>query len=561
MTTDRIQDALRRLSAAGLTVVAVVCLAVFAAHKSDHPWLLTWSVPYLFGAVLPVLGYLFAQAILIFYPPLPPGRDRYVALGCVLGGVVVLVLGVVKSPSYVGPIMAVSLGILAIPLAAYRVFRTSEWLLSHVALMAVFLVLVLPDVLGSALEGRLLADHRLPRWTDLFRHRWPDAEPFISAGGRFLPNLDLDVYTEDPRRPPYHMKTNAEGFRNDAEIPVIAKPGELRVLSLGDSFSTGYAVDGDHFIGSILESRWRKEFPGRPVSVMNPEVSDPAYGLLYLQRYGVRYAPNFVLYSYVDNDSHQAYLPFVAKGIFSLDSQGELHTHPIERAESNRRVHEAQAQFARYVYPRASPERMRLEASISNSLVHGMGELGRDLLELRSIGPALRWLSRSSGGDERGGELTATSLSEESHTAGHLRLVEFGSNWAMLYKKGRDMTAPLYANLFAVLESMQKTASKHGAVLVFIYLPRREQVQPRDWERFRTFWNLDPDDFDLDLEASTLRAFCDEKSIAFLDTTPALRSAAVHHNLYLRNDAHFNEHGQAAAAEAILQFMRRYVKG
>ena len=68
-------------------------------------------------------------------------------------------------------------------------------------------------------------------------------------------------------------------------------------------------MDKDRFLGSILESRWRKEFPGREVSVMNPEVSDPAYGLLYLQRYGIRYAPNFVLYSYVDNDSHQAYLP------------------------------------------------------------------------------------------------------------------------------------------------------------------------------------------------------------------------------------------------------------
>ena len=105
------------------------------------------------------------------------------------------------------------------------------------------------------------------------------------------------------------MKTNSEGFRNDHEIPLVAKPGELRVLNLGDSFSVGYGVDQDRFIGSILESRWRREFPGREVSVMNAEVSDPAYGLLYLQRYGTRYAPDFVPYVYVDNDSHQAYLP------------------------------------------------------------------------------------------------------------------------------------------------------------------------------------------------------------------------------------------------------------
>ena len=91
-----------------------------------------------------------------------------------------------------------------------------------------------------------------------------------------------------------------------------------------------------------------------------------------------------------------------------------------------------------------------------------------------------------------------------------------------------------------------------------VYVPRREQVQARDWRRFHAFWNLDPDDFDLDLEASTPRAFRDAKNIPFVDTTAALRAAGVHRNLYLAEDAHFNEHGQAAAAEAIFEFMQRY---
>lgn len=558
MTTDRIRDTLHRLSAAGLSVVACACLVVFAGYKSDHPWLLGWSGRYLFGAVLPVLGYVMAQAVLLFYPPLSVDRDRYVALGCLLSGALVSALGILTLPSHVGPIMAVSLGLLAVPLAAYRAFRTSEWLLSHVTLIVVCLVLVLPDVVGSILEGRVLADQRLPRWSDQFRHRWPDAAPFISAGGRLQPGLDLEVYTDDPGRPPYHMKTNSEGFRNDHEIPLVAKPGELRVLNLGDSFSVGYGVDQDRFIGPILESRWRREFPGREVSVMNAEVSDPAYGLLYLQRYGVRYAPNVVLYGYVDNDSHQAYLPIGAKGIFSLDSEGEVHTHPIGRAESNRRVQEAHAQFARYLYPRASLARIRLGTRFSDRLVQWMGEFPKDLRELRSTRSAFRWLSRLSERSERDGELTAIGALQTSHTSGHLRLVDFGSNWGMLYKKGHEMTAPLYANLFPLLESMHKTASKHGAVFVFVYFPRREQVQARDWRRFYTFWHLDPDDFDLDLEASTLRAFCDEKGIPFVDTTPALRTAGVHRNLYIAGDAHFNEHGQAAAAEAIFEFMQRY---
>jgi hypothetical protein len=558
VTTDRIRDILRRLSAAGLAVVAGTCLVVFTGHTSDPPWLLGWSGRYLFGAVLPVLGHVTGQTILVLAPFLSVERDRYVALGCLFSGALVSILGILTFPSYVGPVLAVSLGLLAIPLAAYRAFRASEWLLSHVALIVVCLVLVLPDVAGSILEGRRLADPRLPRWTDLFRHRWPDAEPFIGAGGRLHPDLDLDVYTDDLGRPPYHVQTNSAGFRNGREIPLVKKPGELRVLNLGDSFSVGYGVDQERFIGPLLEARWRRHPPGREVSVLNAEVSDPAYGLLYLQRYGIRYGPDLVLYVYVDNDSHQAYLPIGAKGIFSLDAAGELHTHPVERAESNRRVHAAHAQFSQHLYPRASLERARLGTGLSGHLAQWIDKSTKGLRELRSVRIASGWLSPLLERGERGGELTVTSALPATHTAGHLRLVEFGSNWGTLYKKGHDMVAPLYANLFRLMESMHTTATNHGAVFVFVYVPRREQVQARDWQRFRAFWNLDPDDFDLDLEASTLRGFCDEKGIPFVDTTAALRAAGLRHNLYLAKDAHFNEHGQAAAAEAIFELAQRY---
>src|SRR5215831_3577966 len=430
MTTERIRDTLQRLSVIGLSVVACACLVVFAAYKSYNPWLWGWSGRYVLGAILPVLGYLIAQVVLSFYPPLAGHRDRYIALGCLASGALVFTLGTWLLPSYVGSILAVNLGLLAIPLTAYRVFRTSEWLLSHIALIVVCLILVLPDVVGSVVDGQPLPA-RLPRWRDEFRYRWPDAEPFIGPGGNLLSNLDLDVYTEDPGRPPYHMKTNSEGFRNDGEIPLVAKPGELRVLNLGDSFANGYGVGQERFIGPLLESKWRREFPGREVSVISAEVSDPAYGLLYLQRYGVRYDPNFVLYGYVDNDSHQAYLPVVAKKIFSIDAQCELHTHPLERAEANRRVQEAQAQFAQYLYPRASLERIRLGERSSNPLMQWMDKLANDLRELC----VFRWLSRLSGRSERYGEVRFRNNVETNHTSGHLRLVDFGSNWGMLYKK------------------------------------------------------------------------------------------------------------------------------
>ncbi|MBI3784970.1 MAG: hypothetical protein HY270_16375 [Deltaproteobacteria bacterium] len=188
-----------------------------------------------------------------------------------------------------------------------------------------------------------------------------------------------------------------------------------------------------------------------------------------------------------------------------------------------------------------------------------MDRLIESVREFRLARPIFRWLTWPADGIDRDGQLTFTTTAyETSGTAGHLRLIDFASNWGMLYKHGDAMTAPLYSNLFHVFESMQKTASHHGAEFILVYFPRRQQVQPQDWRRFQTFWNLDPDDFDLDLEASNLRSFCETRGIPFIDTTPALRAAAVERGLYLANDTHFNEYGQAVAAQAILEFMEAH---
>jgi hypothetical protein len=560
MTIGHETKALRTLCGAGLAAVACVCLLIFAFHESPDPWFLGWNRRYVLGAVLPVLSCIAAQAVLVFWPPLRAPRDRLVALACLTGAALVLVPGVSVLPPYELPVMAACLGVMAIPLAGFRASRcSSQWLLSHLALTVVCLAVFVPEVVGFVLEGRPPGHHRLPRWGDesTFRHLFPAAEPFISAGGRLQPNLDLEVAIDTPGQHPYHLKTDSQGFRDDREIPLRKRPGELRVLNLGDSFSVGCGVDQGRFVGTLLESALRRKFPGREVSVLSAEVSDPAYGLLYLQRYGIHYSPDIVLYGYVDNDSHQAYLPFAARGIFSIDARGEVHTHSIDPAESTKRAQEAQREFARFLYPRARPEKTLLRTVLSRALTRWLGQLVGGLRELRSTGQVVRWLTRAPQRDGAG-ELTFISTTERSQTSGHLRLLDFATNWGMLYRRGQEMTAPLYANLFRVLECMQATATDHGALFVLVYFPRREQVQTQDWRRFRSFWNLDPDDFDLDLEAGRLRSFCDERGVLFVDTTPALRRAAARENLYLLNDLHFNEEGQAVATQAILGAMEHH---
>lgn len=56
------------------------------------------------------------------------------------------------------------------------------------------------------------------------------------------PNVSLpDLYG-----PGISLKTNAQGFRSDHDVPKRAPQGKARVICSGDSFTLGYGVDNDH---------------------------------------------------------------------------------------------------------------------------------------------------------------------------------------------------------------------------------------------------------------------------------------------------------------------------
>jgi hypothetical protein len=215
--------------------------------------------------------------------------------------------------------------------------------------------------------------------------------------------------------------------------------------------------------------------------------------------------------------------------------------------------------FAQHVYPRASQARIQVENGGWQRAPGWAARLSASVRELHVTGPALRRLTPPVDVHSRAGELTFIStVYLSAATAGHLRLIDFASNWGMLYRDGDAMTAPLYANLFRMFEGLRQAAASRGARFILVYVPRREQVWPPDWQAFHDFWNLDPADFDLDREASRLGAFCEARGIPFVDTTPALRAAARERGLFLAHDTHINEHGQAVVAQAILEFIERH---
>ena len=100
-------------------------------------------------------------------------------------------------------------------------------------------------------------------------------------------------------------RTNSIGLRND-EI-TAKQPHQFRILSLGESTTFGAGVENDDTYAARLQARLNQDDPTERFNVINAGVSGYTsfQSLVYLQRDGLKLAPDMVLFYHELND----YLP------------------------------------------------------------------------------------------------------------------------------------------------------------------------------------------------------------------------------------------------------------
>lgn len=373
-------------------------------------------------------------------------------------------------------------------------------------------------------------------WGDrrCFHTLFPEQPPFIGPGGRLL--ADLDARMPAPEYPRgASLQTNHLGLRNTQEFRAVPAPDTLRVLSLGDSFTTGYAADQTHFFGSLLETELRRR---GAAEVLCAEVSDPAYGLIFLQQHGLRFQPRVVIYGLCTNDILQAYWYAGPGHRFALQA-GQLVANPVYAGEPV----DFFARFRDLVYPRTG------HAPAARRGVFGEG-LRRASSSFR-LGAALR-----------GGRLDEPAvvirgfLEEAQATDGHLRLLDGSANLGLYLEPAPATVDSMLAVCCDLVGAMSASARSAGARFVLVLLPQRIQVHPADWDVMCERWGLDPADFDLEKPNRKLRAYCAAAGIEVVDPLYDFRRAADAGNLYLpAGDVHFNRRGHELAAHAVAAYL------
>ena len=536
------QDHRPGLAAVTIGLAWAVTLAAVLGRSDQHHWIDPWSLRYLVLGALPtlLLGGL-AVAVSVVYPSVAPWFRRNTALGNAFGIAVVVpsIVWAGRFPSSRRQVAVFALVLIVGLLWMSLSLRRSGLLLSA---SSVALLVVAVAVFEVADRGS-----RPVVWGEgsTMTRTFPRDPPFIGPGGRLNPNLSSWMVrsgVEDLRR--VWIRTNSLGFRNDQELVGPSGGENTTVLSLGDSFSNGFGIDQEDFYGSVLQRRLREAL-GMRTHVWNAEVSDPCYGLRFLQDFGYGYRPDVILLNLSGNDVLQSlWACGPSTGALQLEPGGRL----IARPDRDHRSGHRHARWQHHQYPRVGDAGVEAWAGLASKRRLTFGGLSRLRLvdRLRLLNPP-----HFRGSDTLAlGELTSSTASEQRHLARKLLFDGFPS-LGMAYLPDLPPKEESLALLFRLLDAMHAGARESDAILMVVYFPQRHQVQDQDWDVLRRRWGLDPRDFELGQEPRRIGEFCDRRGIAFVDLSRAFRQEAARANLYLPYDGHPNELGHAVAAEEV----------
>lgn len=323
---------------------------------------------------------------------------------------------------------------------------------------------------------------------------------------------------------------NSQGFRNDVEFAVPKPVGTFRILSLGDSFTGGYRVGQEDTFSALTEEFLAQRNPKTRVEVMVSVIEDPAYGLYYLQQYGLEYEPDLVILGItLGNDIQQT----LARLLYELD----FHRG---RGRISRKGEESSSQSV----TGTGLESMRLPPQCLTEEKPSRGSLPPPAVETydRRRVQGLRMIQLLSDARDHLFLDQAQTVVSESGTYDEPLLWE-SHGLGLLLKDGPPEVLQAYDALFAVLDGFAKVTTAHGIRFMAVIFPQRYQVRASDWSETKRVYRLKGECFDLERPNRLIMEYCARTGINCLDPTNYLQSASAE-SLYLpRHDMHWNVKG------------------
>jgi hypothetical protein len=319
--------------------------------------------------------------------------------------------------------------------------------------------------------------------------------------------LLVETVTPKNRREFVRLMTSPELRKHDSAwpqpIPVQKPTGTIRLLGLSDSFGTyGGHTSNYHY---LLEGILRRELiPKAEMINLSVPGYDPLHQLAILDRFGMDYNPDIVLYG------------FVAGTDFDFGGD-DIYTY----------------QGISIKYPRTS------RYLPHNFLFRDWIKVALSLMQEEK----LRQQEATLGAVDQPG-----LFSEETYLKMQFDRMNL---WGNRSKKNIERLE----NVFPVLDAIRSTAEKNGARFALVIHPDETQVNDDLRQQIITSFKVNSAEYDFDLPQKLLRSYCAARNIPCLDLLPIFRANAKNSELYLLRNSHYNLAGQKLAAVTISQFL------
>ena len=370
-------------------------------------------------------------------------------------------------------------------------------------------------------------------------YKFPKKKPITGQGGRLVPNLDIYLKGYDTPTPKKFI-TNEQGFRNSYKINLSKNKNDLRILNIGDSYSIGYHLDQESFLGPLLEKNIKSKISIN-IEVLNAAISDPSYGLYYTQNYGIHYNPDLIILGLCGNDFVQAY---------SFASEGQrfiVENNKITINNNQDNFKNATRKYKNYLYLNTNKDNNLIKNPIKSKNNYSPYN---SLVGLRNLS-TIRYLKYILGIKN----IETPRSYEINRNPNKIQLIDGFPNIGFFLKNRFDPVEEIYKVNFNIFKIFKKISSEIDAQFVLLYFPSPFEIINEEWANLCLKWELNPHDFNLSKHRDRIREFANNNDILFVDPTQFLINSNLDEKLFLPKDAHFSEIGHEKVSDYLSKIL------
>ncbi len=344
----------------------------------------------------------------------------------------------------------------------------------------------------------------------------------LHEGGYLIPNTDLEVRNGLGGK--VKWTNNSKGFRNEKEFTYEKPDNTIRILSMGDSFTSGYRVSQHETYSHLLEQSLNQDQDSVKYEVMVANVSNPLTGLEYLTRHGLKYKPDIVILGItLGNDLSECFIHLSGTGKKRLIHNSVTDNPDLDAEEQSILMNEA---FPVNTY-RPIPQwqiywsKLILPKIISSAFSkHDQGE------------PVFAMKGKSP-----------------------IYIHDFTHGLGLFLKKPPVTIDLMFTALEETLRAYDRLSIIEGFELKIAFFPQRYQVNPLDQKALIADFGLIESEFDWIKPNRHLGDFCREVGLNCTDLLPALQKEQRNFNLP-NGDMHWNSLGHQIVSEVLLESFR-----